>query len=129
MSGVTSSQHLDRELIDSLQAIAVSIFARHGVDFATVQRAGGWTNAVWLAPDLVLRLSTTKGNQSLLREARLAALFPPALGYPALLETGTTARKKKIALHNGVQPSRRRTVCRWGVREAVAEPVREMDGP
>jgi hypothetical protein len=74
-----------------LQPIAASIFARQGVDFATVQRAGGWTNAVWLAADLVLRLSTTTGNDSLLREARLAALFPPAVGYPTILEIGTTA--------------------------------------
>jgi aminoglycoside phosphotransferase (APT) family kinase protein len=79
------------EAMHILQPIAASIFARHGVDFATVQRAGGWTNAVWLAADLVLRLSTTTGNDSLLREARLAALFPPAVGYPTILEIGTTA--------------------------------------
>lgn len=86
----TSNQHPDRRLTDSLQAIAASIFARHGVDFATVRRAGGWTNAVWLADGLVLRLSTTKENTSLLREARLAALFSPAVGYPTIVETGTT---------------------------------------
>jgi scyllo-inosamine 4-kinase len=91
MSDTVLSQVLDRERMESLQAIAASIFARHGVDFATVQRAGGWTNAVWLAAELVLRLSTTKGNESLLREARLAALFPSAVGYPTILESGTTA--------------------------------------
>jgi scyllo-inosamine 4-kinase len=85
------SQMHDRERRESLQAIAVSIFARHGVDCTTVRRAGGWTNAVWLADELVLRLSTTKGNESLLREARLAALLPSAVGYPTVLESGTTA--------------------------------------
>ena len=72
------------------QAIAASIFARHGVDFATVQRAGGWTNAVWLADRLVLRLSTDTENDNLLREARLAALLPLAVGYPTLVEAGRT---------------------------------------
>ena len=90
MSDPTSYQSLDREIMDSLQSIAASIFARHGVDFAAVRRAGGWTNAVWLADGLVLRLSTTQGSESLLCEARLATFFPPAVGYPTILETGTT---------------------------------------
>jgi aminoglycoside phosphotransferase (APT) family kinase protein len=82
-----SSQMLEK---DDLQAIAGSIFACHGVDPATIQRAGGWTNAVWLSQGLVLRLSTGKGNQSLLREARLARLLPPEAGYPRIVETGTS---------------------------------------
>jgi scyllo-inosamine 4-kinase len=87
----TSSEQLDREVMDDLQAIAASIFAHHGVDFSTVRRAEGWTNAVWLAAGLVLRLSTTRENETLLREARLASLFPPEVGYPTILETGKTA--------------------------------------
>ena len=82
------------ERADNPQTIAAAIFARHGIDFAAVQRAGGWTNAVWLADALVLRLATRKdqaGHDSpLLREARLAALFGPAVGYPALVDGGTT---------------------------------------
>jgi scyllo-inosamine 4-kinase len=77
--------------MDDSQAVAASIFARHGIDFAAVRRADGWTNSVWLADGLVLRLSTDKENDNLLREARLAALFPPGVGYPTLVETGTTA--------------------------------------
>ena len=84
----------DEERADNLQAIAAAIFARHGIDFAAVQRAGGWTNAVWLADGLVLRLATGKEQAAhdspLLREARLAALFGPAVGYPALVDAGTT---------------------------------------
>ncbi len=84
----------DTARADNLQTIAAAIFARHGVDFAAAQRAGGWTNAVWLADALVLRLSTTKdqpaSSSPLLREARLAALFGPAVGYPALVDAGTT---------------------------------------
>lgn len=82
------------ERADNPQAIAAAIFARHGIDFAAVQRAGGWTNAVWLADGLVLRLAASKeqaaSRSSLLREARLAALFGPAVGYPALFDAGTT---------------------------------------
>ncbi len=85
----------DEERADNLQAIAAAIFARHGVDFAAVQRAGGWTNAVWLADGLVLRLAAGKeqaaDDSPLLREARLAALFGPAVGYPPLVDAGTIA--------------------------------------
>lgn len=90
MSDTTLNLHLDDELINKLKAIATAILARHGVDFATVQRGGGWTNAVWLAPHFVLRLSTSKERDSLVREARLAALFPLGVGYPPILESGIT---------------------------------------
>lgn len=76
--------------MEKLTSIAAGIFARHGIDFATVRRAGGWTNMVWLADDLVLRLAVQAGSDSLLREARLAALLPPAVGYPPIVETGVT---------------------------------------
>ncbi len=74
-----------------LESIAASIFSRHGIDFATVQRAGGWTNAVWMAKELVLRLSTKKENRSLLFEANLSSSFPSEIGYPHLVEFGITA--------------------------------------
>ena len=73
-----------------LESIASTVFARHGVEFSTAKRAGGWTNAVWLTEKLVLRLSTTRDTDHLLREARLAALLPSAVGYPAIVETGRT---------------------------------------
>ena len=44
------------------ESIAATIFTRHGVDFAAAERAGGWTNAVWLTETLVLRLSTSQEN-------------------------------------------------------------------
>jgi scyllo-inosamine 4-kinase len=90
MSEPILNDHIESELMQRLQGIAASIFARHGIDFAGVQRAGGWTNAVWLADEAVLRLSTTQGSESLLQEAQLARLFSPGVGYPALLESGTT---------------------------------------
>ena len=90
MSDVPLGRPLDGETPDDLQAIAAAVFASHGVDFATVRRAGGWTNAVWLADTSVLRLCTTRETERLQREAQLAALFPPGVGYPAILDTGTT---------------------------------------
>ena len=72
------------------ESIAATVFARHGVDFATAERAGGWTNAVWLTETLVLRLSTSQENENLLREAQLSAFFPPVVGYPTIVETGKT---------------------------------------
>lgn len=73
-----------------LEAVAAAILARFGAPFSSVQRAGGWTNAVWLAETLVLRLATGPDNENLAREARLAALLGPATGYPAILATGTS---------------------------------------
>jgi len=88
MSTTTSNPLPENE---DFQALAGSIFARHGVDPAAVQWAGGWTNAVWLSDGLVLRLSTRRGNSGLLRETQLARLFPPEVGYPQLVECGTTS--------------------------------------
>jgi len=73
-----------------LESIAAAIFVRYGVDFASAEQAGGWTNAVWLTEKLVLRLSTARDNENLLREARLAAHFPAVVGYPTIVETGKT---------------------------------------
>jgi scyllo-inosamine 4-kinase len=39
---------------------------------------------------LVLRLATSKDNDNLLREARLAAFLSPKVGYPTLVEAGRT---------------------------------------
>lgn len=87
----TSSQYITSEHRDHIESIAASIFSRHGIEFADVLRAGGWTNAVWMTDELVLRLSTKKGNISLLQEARLSAFLPSEVGYPRDVETGTTA--------------------------------------
>jgi scyllo-inosamine 4-kinase len=91
MDEITSSQYTDSENQDDIESIAASIFSRHGIDFAAVRRAGGWTNAVWLTEELVLRLSTKKERKNLLYEARLSAFFPSEVGYPRVVDTGTAA--------------------------------------
>lgn len=83
---ITSEQEKEPELL----LIAAEIFARHGVDFSTARRGGGWSNATWLASGRVLRLATQPGNENLSREAKIAALLPPEAGYPRIIETGIT---------------------------------------
>ena len=70
--------------------IATEIFGRHGLDFSNAERAGGWTNAVWLNGDTVLRLSSDKGGDRIRREAGRAKYLPPVVGYPQIIETGVT---------------------------------------
>ena len=69
--------------------IAAEIFRRHGLDFGAAERAGGWTNAVWLNGGGVLRLSTTRGNDRIGREAKLARFLPASVGYPEIVDAGT----------------------------------------
>lgn len=79
-----------QEQAHRLQSIAAGIFARHGIDFSTARRGGGWSNATWIAGGLVLRLSTQPDNENLTREAKIAALLPPEVGYPRRIETGVS---------------------------------------
>lgn len=86
----TPSISTEQENQRTLEAIAAGIFARNGVDFSTARRGGGWSNATWIAGGLVLRLATQPGNENLTREAKIAALLPPEVGYPRMIETGIT---------------------------------------
>ncbi|MBN1641092.1 MAG: phosphotransferase [Anaerolineae bacterium] len=55
-----------------------------------MRREGGWTNATWSAGGLVLRVAVKPGTRDLIREARLASILPPDVGYPPVLESGVT---------------------------------------
>jgi len=90
MREIPVDQRRDLETMNRLNIIAENIFNRYGVDFAAANRAGGGTNATWLAGGLALRLAVERGRVSIRREAQLAALFPPEVGYPPVLETGET---------------------------------------
>ncbi|MEU3059748.1 aminoglycoside phosphotransferase family protein [Streptomyces subrutilus] len=72
------------------EAVACEVFRRHGEDFARARRAAGWTNATWLGGALAVRVAGTEGSGDLERETRLAAVLPPEVGYPRVLETGTS---------------------------------------
>ncbi|MFC5252879.1 phosphotransferase family protein [Streptomyces nigrescens] len=71
-------------------AVAAEIFRRHGVDFASARRAAGWTNATWLGGGLAVRVAGSTAAQDLVRETRLGRLLPPEVGYPTVLDSGTT---------------------------------------
>jgi scyllo-inosamine 4-kinase len=88
MIEIPADRQRDPAMLAKLRGIAAGIFARHRVDFATAQRAGGWSNATWLGGGLALRISVEPGAGDILREARLASLLPPEVGYPPIVETG-----------------------------------------
>jgi len=72
------------------EKIAVKIFRQYGLDFGTAERAGGWTNAVWINGDVVLRLSLRKGNDIIRREVERSKVLPSTVGYPPNISVGIT---------------------------------------
>ena len=74
--------------MENFNNIAADIFKRYGLGIETAERAGGWTNTVWLNGDVVLRLSTTEGNDRIRREVERSMLLPSAVGYPENIATG-----------------------------------------
>lgn len=90
MTDAPSDQNRSPETNQRLKAAAASIFARRGIDFGAARRAGGWTNATWLAGGFALRLAVQPGQDKIRREAQLASLLPPEVGYPPVVETGVT---------------------------------------
>lgn len=90
MSDTPADQHRDGELLARLSRTAAGIFARYGVDFALARRAGGWTNLTWRGGGFFLRVAVHPGTDKIGREVKLAALLPPEVGYPPLIEYGVT---------------------------------------
>ena len=70
------------------EKIAVEIFRQHGLSFEAAERAGGWTNAVWLNGDLALRVSKQKNNEIIRREVERSKMLPLSVGYPRNIATG-----------------------------------------
>lgn len=52
-----------------------------------LERASSVTNEVWLTPTHVVRVNRTHTDR-LAREARIAAVLPPAVGYPRIVARG-----------------------------------------
>ena len=70
--------------------IAAEIFKKYGLDFETAERAGGWTNAVWLNGGLALRLAKETGSDRIRREVERSKVFPASVGYPKNIAVGVT---------------------------------------
>ncbi len=65
-------------------------FVAHGVTEEPERLSGGWTNCVFAAGDLVLRCTRNAENGRLRRENGLARLLPGKVGYPELVDCGST---------------------------------------
>jgi hypothetical protein len=72
----------DREpgAVARVAAGAALVLRRHGINAESARRAGGASNLTWLAGGLVIRVAAAPGTDDLLREARLAARLPCAVG-------------------------------------------------
>ena len=70
------------------EKIASEIFKQNNMSFETATRAGGWTNAVWINGDMVLRLSFNKHSNRIKREVELSKFLPDLVGYPKNISTG-----------------------------------------
>ena len=84
-----ADKHRDPAAVARVAAVAARVLARHGVDPASARRAPGWSTLTWLADGLAVRVAASPGPDDLLREARLAARLPRAVGYPRLVDAGT----------------------------------------
>lgn len=85
---VPADRHRDPAAVERLTTLAAQVLARHGGDFARARRAGGFSNLTWLADGLAVRVAAAAGPGDLRREARLAALLPPEVGYPRVIASG-----------------------------------------
>ena len=90
MNEVPADARRDRETMAQLIVIAENVFNRHGIQFSTAVRGGGWSNATWLAGGLALRVAVQPNTDHLRREAQLGMLLPGEVGFPASIETGVT---------------------------------------
>jgi len=74
--------------MEQYEKMAAEIFRRHGLSFESAERAGGWTNAVWLNGDFALRVSKQINNDIIRREAERSKLLPLSVGYPRNIAAG-----------------------------------------
>ena len=72
------------------EIIADNIFKQYGMNFTTAEKAGGWTNAVWLNGSYALRLSMQKNSNRIRREIKRAEALPVSVGFPKNIAVGVT---------------------------------------
>ncbi len=69
---------------------ARALFVMHGVTDEPQRLSGGWTNYVFEAGGLVLRCTTDIESGRLRRETRLVQSLPAEVGYPEIVDSGST---------------------------------------
>ncbi len=65
-------------------------FATQGVEEEPERLSGGWTNCVFAADGLVLRCTANVESGRLRRETGLARILPVEVGYPEIVDSGST---------------------------------------
>jgi len=83
-----ADEHREPEAVARVAGVAAHVLGRHGVDPRTARRASGASSLTWLAGGLAVRVAADPVPGDLLREARLAAWLPRAVGYPRLVGSG-----------------------------------------
>ena len=74
--------------LTDLTQLAAQLLKEYGADFESAQRAGGWTNHVYLAGDIVLRIAPDEASDRIRRETALVKCLPKLVGYPENIATG-----------------------------------------
>ena len=75
---------------DPAEVLANRLLEKHGSDPAQAKRSEhGWANEVWLGATAVARIKLAV-HGAFEREVALAALLPPEVSYPEVLDLGVT---------------------------------------
>lgn len=81
-------RHRDAEQVALVRGLAAEVAARHGGDLTRMRRANGYSNATWVGDGIAVRIAQEPVDMA--REVALVRALPPAVGYPEILEEGTT---------------------------------------
>ena len=84
------SEKGDRCMEKDMLKFARTLFVMHGVTDEPERLSGGWTNCVFAAGGFVLRCTTNIESGRLRRETRLAQSLPVEVGYPEIVDSGST---------------------------------------
>jgi hypothetical protein len=79
---------VDPDLIAAATAAAGDVLRRHGEDLASAEPTQGWMHPGWMSRRLVVRVGLIPGDTGLRKEAQVAAVLSPAIGYPDIVEVG-----------------------------------------
>lgn len=125
-----ADEHREPAALARVATIAAHVLRRHGVDPGTARRAGGASTLTWLAGGLAVRVAAEPGPGDLLREARLAARLPRAVGYPRVIHAGVEDGHEWLltAEVRGANLGEAWPALRWEERERALPELWELAG-
>ncbi len=77
---------MSTDLSEPLRRIAAGIFAQPGVNFATAQQAGRWTNFTWRQVVFFLWMDVRLGSDKIAKQLNLGWSWVCCLTYPGFIE-------------------------------------------